>query len=118
MFCRRNRLKNYIRREIMSQLTDQMTVAVENLKAQLAGSVPTSEQIAAQIHAIIDPQVAGLQSTIDAITAGEKDDATKIADINAALTEFTSTFAPATPAPAPAPAPAPEPQPDSPPAAQ
>ncbi len=94
----------------MSDLTDKMNAAIANLKSQQTGLT------ADQVQALINP----LKSSIDSITASEKDDASKVADLTAAMTEFTTAFAtaaPASPAPTSAPAnptPAPTPAPATP----
>lgn len=89
-------------RTAMSALTDAMAAAINTLKSTAAGGGVTTQQVTDTVHSIVDPQVADLQSKVAAITTSESDDATKIADINAALAEFTTAFAPAsTPAPAP-----------------
>ncbi len=85
----------------MSQLTDQMTAALAVLESKLAAGGVTADEVTAQIHTVVDPQVAAMLSAITAITNSEADDATKIADLTAAVTEFTTAFAPATPVSAP-----------------
>jgi hypothetical protein len=104
----KQRFINFLRREIMSQLTDQMTAALTTLEAKLSASGVTTDEVTTQIHSVVDPMVADLNSKFTAITSSEADDATKIADLTAAVSEFTTAFAPATPvaetpaAPAPA----------------
>jgi len=103
---------NFLWSKAMSALTDAMAAAITTLKASSSAGGPTTDQITAQIHTVVDPQVAALTASIATITSSEASDASQIADIQAALAEFTTAFAPAsTPAPAPAPAPAPTPAP-------
>jgi len=82
----------------MSALTDAMAAAINTLKAANTGGGVTTQQVTDTVHSIVDPQITTLQGTIATITASEKDDAAKIVDINAALAEFTTAFAPAKPA--------------------
>lgn len=84
----------------MSQLTDQMNAAIANLQA--THGVTTD-----QVNAIVSQATAPLQAQIAQIMASEGDDATKIADVTAAVTEFTNAFAPTNAASTPAPAPVP-----------
>lgn len=81
----------------MSALTDAMAAAITTLKASSTTGGPTTDEITAQIHTVVDPQVAALTASIATITSSEADDASKISDIQAALAEFTTAFAPATP---------------------
>jgi conjugal transfer/entry exclusion protein len=87
----------------MSFLTDAMIAALANLQTKLAAGGLTADQVTSQIHTVIDPLVADLNSKVAAIVTSEADDASKLADVTAAMTEFTTAFAPAAPAPAPAP---------------
>lgn len=89
----------------MSDLTDKMTAALANLESKLAAGGVTADEVTAQIHTVVDPQIAALNSTVATIASSEADDAKKLADLTAAVTEFTTAFAPAA---APVPAPAPE----------
>lgn len=86
---------------VMSDLTNKMTVALATLESKLATGGVTLDQVTAQIHSVVDPQISALTDSIATINASEADDATKIADLTAAVTQFTDAFAPA-PAPAPA----------------
>lgn len=83
----------------MSELSDKMLAAIETLKTDLAGSAPTDEQIAAQIHAVVDPQIATLTEAVARFDASETKDEAAIADLQGAVTAFTDAFAPAAPAP-------------------
>jgi hypothetical protein len=74
----------------MSALTDAMAAAIATLKSQIGASGLTGDQVDAHIHAITDPLV----TQITTIANSEADDASKIADIEAALDEFTQGFAP------------------------
>jgi hypothetical protein len=90
----------------MSQLTDQMTAALATLNTKLSAAGVTTDEVTTQIHTVVDPLVADLNTKFTAITSSEADDATKIADLTTAVTEFTTAFAPAsTPATPAAPAP-------------
>ena len=96
----------------MSQLTDAMNAAIADLKAQQTGLTTD------QVNTIVAQAVAPLHASITQITSSEQSDEAKLADVTAAVTEFTSAFAPSTPAaPAPAPdatpTPAAAPAPDS-----
>ena len=98
-------LLTIFKEKIMSQLTDNMNAALANLESKLSAGGVTTDEVTAQIHTVVDPQIAALNTTIATITSSEADDATKIADLTEAVTEFTTAFAPATPTPAPAPGP-------------
>ena len=82
----------------MSDLTDKMTAAISTLQSQHGVTTDQVNSIVAQANA---PFIASLTAAINS----EKDDATKIADINAALGEFTTAFAPTAPSAPAAPAP-------------
>ena len=82
----------------MTQLSDAMNAAIATLESQ--HGVTTD-----QVSSIVSQAIAPLQTSINTILASEQSDEAKIADVTAAVTEFTTAFAPApTPAPAPAPA--------------
>lgn len=98
--------------------TANMQAAITNFQSELAArSGLTSDQAIALIGQALTP----LQTQIQTILASEQTDEAKLSDVTAAVTEFTTAFAPATPAtpapdsvaPAPAPTPAPAPAPDS-----
>lgn len=96
----------------MSNLTELMKATAEKINTGKGGATP--EQITAAVHGVIDPLVADLQAKIDAINATDADEQSKLGDITAALTEFSSTIAgpaevPPAPVPEPTPAPTPEP---------
>lgn len=79
----------------MTQLTDAMTAAIATLQSQHGLSTD-------QVNAIVAQAIAPLQSAISSIQTSQATDEQKLADVTAALTEFTTAFAPApTPAPAP-----------------
>jgi hypothetical protein len=80
---------------IMSALTLAMTAAIATLQTDLGATAPTADQIATQVHTIVDPEIATLNTQLAAIAASESDDAAKIADVTAAVTAFTTAFAPA-----------------------
>jgi hypothetical protein len=82
----------------MSTLTDAMAAAINQLKSETAGGGVTTQQVTATINSVVGPQLAALQTSITNITNSEATDASKIADINAALAEFTTAFAPPDPA--------------------
>ncbi len=85
----------------MSELTDGMTAALANLESKLTSGGVTIDQVTTQVHTVVDPQIADLNSKLAAITASDADSAAKLADLTAAVTQFTTAFAPAaTPAPA------------------
>lgn len=77
--------------EAMSKLTEEMLAAATALKTGRGGATP--EEITASVHTVVDPIVTDLQTKIATITSSEADDATKIADITAALDTFTTTIA-------------------------
>jgi hypothetical protein len=104
MKCIKQRLINFIRREIMTQLQDAMAAAIITLQSEHGVT-------ADQVTAIVAQATGPLQTNIAAILASEQSDEAKLADVTATLTEFTTAFAPAAPTPAPAPAPTPEPAP-------
>lgn len=86
----------------MSELTDKMNAALANLEAKLTAGGLTADEVTAQIHTVVDPQITGLTNQLAAIIASEADDASKLAEVTNAVTAFTVAFAPAAPAePAP-----------------
>jgi hypothetical protein len=92
----------------MTQLTDAMNAAIATLQAQ--HGVTTD-----QVNSIVSQAVTPLQTSITNILSSEQSDEAKLADVETALTEFTTAFAPAsTPAPVATPSPAPAaPEPSS-----
>jgi hypothetical protein len=91
----------------MSALTDAMTAALANLETKLTAGGLTAADVTAQIHTVVDPQVATLSTALATFQASQTKDEAAIADLTAAVTQFTAAFAPAaSPAPAAPAAPA------------
>lgn len=82
---------NQLWRKAMSAQTEAMAAAIVELKKS---NGVTPEQVQAEIHAVLDPQINDLTTKIQSIVDGEAAEDEKIADIQATIKEFTDAFAP------------------------
>jgi hypothetical protein len=90
-------LTRLIRKEVMaqtSQIAQDMADAIVNLQKQLGALQPTPDQLATQIHAVVDPQLTALNTALAAVQATEGTDETDIANLVTAVSEFTAAFKP------------------------